>query len=333
MKKRTFKAICLAMCCSMVVAAAGCEIKKQPENIESKEIETKTVTESEQATDSSQGTEATQETDASQTLEATQETDTSQTTESAQAAESEQETVSAQETESGQTTESALGTDVETKEVSSPDETTILDQNDFEEPFGEEISIDAATRKKMNIFISNFTEAGMYAYDKDHYDINTLYPWVHIWMKINKGSELEYVTRPGEEYDSTYEVINLEKFNQITKKYLGITISEEEVASTKLDWGPSFYEDGIFYAPAADGESYTEMSVVSKVEKLEDGRLKLYYNNYDQTYEAYEQKDKDYSMTEEEASKNPDYEKGNSGYAIVRTEGSSYILEHLEERN
>lgn len=322
MKKRTFKAIFLAMCCSMVVAAAGCEIKKQPENIESKETETKTVTESEQETESSQGTEATQE------------TDTSQTKESAQAAESEQETESAQGTESGQTTESALGTDVETKEVSSPDETTILDQDDFEEPFGEEISIDAATRKKMNIFISNFTEAGMYAYDKDHYDINTLYPWVHIWMKINKGRELEYVTRPGEEYDSTYEVIGLEKFNRITGKYLGITITEEEAASAKLDWGLSFYEDGIFYAPAADGESYTGLSIVSKVEKLSDGRLKLYYNNYYQDIDAYlEGKDKNYSMTEEEASKNSDYEKSNSGYAIVRTEGSSYILEHLEERN
>ena len=111
---------------------------------------------------------------------------------------------------------------------------------------------------------------------------------------------------------------------------MGFTITDSMASTLKSDY--FFYENGKFYSPAADGESYTGLSILTKVEELGDDRLKICFNDYSQSLETYwDQKDKDYSQTDEEASKSPDYMYCNSGYAIVKVKGSSYILEHREE--
>ncbi len=44
----------------------------------------------------------------------------------------------------------------------------------------------------------------------------------------------------------------------------------------------------------------------------------------------YDGKEIDYSLTEEKAAADPEYEKVDSGYAVVRADGDAYKLEHLE---
>ncbi len=205
------------------------------------------------------------------------------------------------------------------------------------EPSGEKVPVDAATRKKMNIFLSNFSEAGLFAYDQDDPDWQEIYRWVRIWIKINKWELVKYEELPGSEY-STYETISLDDFNKITDKYLGLTITD---AQAKAEFSEPdeiyeyFYENGKFYVPAADGESYTNLSIVSEVEELDDQKLKLTFTVYEQDLDAYfDGKDKAeyYVLSSSDAANNPELEAWIQGYAIVRTEGSSFKLGRLVEK-
>ena len=211
-----------------------------------------------------------------------------------------------------------------------------LEFRDFEEPFGDEISVDATTLKKMNIFLSNFSEAGLQNFDKDDYDLRRLFAWGFIWTKLNKWKNITYENRPEEGIYSVCEVISLNDINKIFDKYLGFEITDEEATaqvSERDDYFGLFYEDGGIKAPAADGESYTGLSIVNKIEDLGDNRLKLYFTNYSQDLDAYfEGTDKDvyYGLTAEEAANNPELEQIDLGYAVVSVEESSYKLEHLE---
>ncbi len=201
-----------------------------------------------------------------------------------------------------------------------------------EEPIGENYVISAAEQKKMNIFLSNFSEAGLYEYDKENPDIGRLLRWAHLWTKLNKRSNIVY---EGVEDIGTCEKNSLDNINLVTDKYLGIKITEDQTAS--FSEPDSVYEcfvrNGSFYVPAADGESYTCLSIVDTAETLGDGRMKLNYTVYSQDLDAYfEGKDKDYTMTGKQAMNNAEYESVYKGYAIVTTDGTSYKLEYLKEK-
>ncbi len=211
------------------------------------------------------------------------------------------------------------------------DEQTV-DASGKDEPFGENYTISAAEQKKMNIFLSNFSEACFTEYDKENPDIGKLLRWAHLWTKLNKWSNITYEDVEGE---GTCEKNSLENINSILDKYLGIKLTEEQTADfiEPDSYFYSFVRDGYFYVPAADGESYTLLSIVNSSETLDDGKMKLNYTVYSQDLDAYfEGKDKDYTMTGVEAINNAEYESVYEGYAIVTVDGSSYKLEYLKER-
>ncbi len=200
----------------------------------------------------------------------------------------------------------------------------------YTEPSGKEISVDANTRKRMNIFLSNFSEAGLTKYDKDNRDLHAILWWSYTWSIINKYEFIEYHQLQDEKYDFFETRISLDNLNFITDKYLGFTFTDKELTGVK-ELHSFFYEDGYLYVPGGDGEAYTGFSLISKVEDLGDNKLKIYYNRYSLDLDAYlEGKEVDYSLTQEEASKDSDYEKNEAGYAVVRVEDSTYKLEHLE---
>ncbi|MCR5196972.1 MAG: hypothetical protein K6D38_11665 [Pseudobutyrivibrio sp.] len=244
-----------------------------------------------------------------------------------------------------------IGSDVTDEELEDADETTISQDNsgadteetsaadsssssEYSEPSGKEITVDASTRKKMNVFLSNFSEAGLTEYDKDNRDLHAILWWAHTWSNINKNEFLEYHQLKDKKYEFFETRISLDNLNFITDKYLGFTFKDEDLKGVKTENGELrsfFYEDGYLYLPGGDGEAYTGFSLISKVEDLGDDRLKLYYNSYSLDLDAYlSGKEIDYSLTQEEASKDSDYEKNEAGYAVVRVEDSTYKLEHLE---
>ena len=87
--------------------------------------------------------------------------------------------------------------------------------------------------------------------------------------------------------------------------------------------------------PAADGESYLNLTIVDKAEDLGARRLKFTYTVYAQDLDEYfdgKGKEEYYKLSGEEASKNPKLETMWKGYAIVSFDGSSYKLEYLEQK-
>lgn len=202
-----------------------------------------------------------------------------------------------------------------------------------QEPFGEEMPIDAETQRKMNIFLSNFSEAGLMKYDMENRDFQDILWWVHIWTKINKWKSIEHEDVPGE---GLCEKNSLENINSVLDKYLGFKMTKEQTesfSSPDETYG-FFFKDTSFYTPAADGESYTLLSIVSKAADLGDNKLKLSFTVYSQDLDAYfegKEKDEYYKLAGDAASKNPELEQMYKGYAIVRKDGSSYKLEYLEQ--
>ena len=205
-----------------------------------------------------------------------------------------------------------------------------------EEPFGKEIKIDAATQKKMNIFMSNFSEAYLTEYDKDNPDDYSLFWWAYLWTKLNKRDIITYEEHTLGDSNQTCEKINLKDISSVTEKYLDLKFTDDmagRVIAESDDWRSCDYDRGFFYVPAADGEAYTSFTIVSKAEDLGGNKLKLNYTVYAQELDAYfDGKEINYGMTDEEAAKDKDTEDEplRKGYAIVSVSGSSYKLEYLE---
>ena len=313
MKKRVIFMMIGVMCCMLF---AGCGKASVPGETESVEVNADSPNYSEENGQAEDKTEIKTEEKAEDLVEAISEEAPDDKTE--------------------ETTEEKLEDKLEAEVKNMVDEDGLTTENDREEPFGTPVEIDKTTQKKMNIFLSNFSEAGFRSYDKDARDIRAITYWAHIWTKINKNDFITYENRPGEAYDITYEKISLDDMNYIIDKYLGFKLTDDMALSINDGSDEEeyfFYENGNFYAIAADGESYTNMSVVTQVEDLGDNRLKLCFGVYSQDLDAYfDGKEIDYTMTGEEAAANPEYELWESGYAIVSTDGSSYKLEYLEQK-
>ena len=133
--------------------------------------------------------------------------------------------------------------------------------------------------------MSNFSEAGLGKYDKDDRDLIDILYWTFIWTKINKDKNIERGDVAGK---GLCEILSLENVSTVTDKYLGITISDDEARSLKIDdtYG-IFYDNGNLCMPAADGETYTNLTVVDKAEDLGARRFKFTYTVYSQDLDEY----------------------------------------------
>lgn len=195
---------------------------------------------------------------------------------------------------------------------------------------GRTVALDAATQKKLNIFMSNFSEAGLVEYDRAGRDLTDILHWTLIWTKLNKDKNIERRDVSGK---GLCEILSLDNVNAVTEKYLGITISDGDVRSFKPDdTYRLFFDNDDLCQEAADGESYTNLTVVNTAEDLGARRLKITYTVYSQDLDEYFEgkgKDEYYKLTGEEASKNANLEPLWSGYAIVSFDGSVYKLEYL----
>ena len=123
----------------------------------------------------------------------------------------------------------------------------------------------------------------------------------------------------------------------IVDKYFGIRLSDDELYG--YDWSKSehetFCKSGYYYAPAADGETYTGLAIVEQAEDTGDGTLWLYFTTFNLDLDVYWDSDegiskKYYSMSFKEAMDSKDLEMGYGGMAIVKKEGDSYKLKYYK---
>ena len=198
-----------------------------------------------------------------------------------------------------ESTAEAETTEEETTEeetTSAPTETELQTEPETATPSGHEISISKDLQYRANIFLSNFSEVWFnenYEWDQATQSLKTNFTsfvtanadpadllnfcWINI--KCNNYSAIESISHE----TGSYYGIHIDTLNATCERYFGRTLSREEIPSGLKD------EYGRYIClligdhvckPAADGETYPNMTVVNKIIDLENGLYHLDFTIY-----------------------------------------------------
>ena len=145
-----------------------------------------------------------------------------------------------------------------------------------------------------NLSLSNFSEQWFCEIGTfDHYDaadtsIAQLFSFAHLWSKINRPRAMEYI--------DGYETMTRETFFEIIGPRIDYSedlqpIEGEDYSAAlgigNFDWNHCWYENGRFYYPAGDGESYNRFTVVDEAYKLGDGTYRFRFTIYELDLDIY----------------------------------------------
>ena len=160
-----------------------------------------------------------------------------------------------------------------------PDEAVSLTLNDQEQ-------------YEANIFLSNFSEQNFYGrypgetFEAEKASEAVLFHFAHLWAKINRQSAISY--------KDGYEAMTREAVNEITGRFFGQVLDpvsgtdySEELGIGRFDWNHCWYADGLYYYPAADGESYNRFSVVTEAAELPGQLLRFRFTFYELDLDVY----------------------------------------------
>ena len=159
---------------------------------------------------------------------------------------------------------------------------------------GDPFTLSETQQYAANLSLSNFSEQWFCEMGTfDHYDsadtsIAQLFSFAHLWSKINRPTEMEY--RDG------YETMTRETFFEIIGPRIAYPedlqpIEGEDYSAAlgigTFDWNHCWYENGRFYYPAGDGESYNRFTVVDEAYKLQDGTCRFRFTIYELDLDIY----------------------------------------------
>ena len=159
---------------------------------------------------------------------------------------------------------------------------------------GDPFTLSETQQYAANLSLSNFSEQWFCEIGTfDHYDpadtsIAQLFSFAHLWSKINRPTEMEY--RDG------YETMTRETFFEIIGPRIAYPedlqpIEGEDYSAAlgigTFDWNHCWYENGRFYDPAGDGESYNRFTVVDEAYKLRDGTCRFRFTIYELDLDIY----------------------------------------------
>lgn len=190
------------------------------------------------------------------------------------------------------------------------------------------LALSPAQRYEVNAFLSDFSrqwfhESALWDEDtsNDVFDAATgsidqivEFAWLH--AQLNRNEELEIV-RSGEDY---YYGFSLDVLDPIAERFFGRTLTSMELGAMGSEY--YFLLDGMVCGPAADGESYMNMTVADGMYDPGDGTLRVEFAIYDacafaDVGGAVLGKDL-YYLTGEQARIDPDLQLHLEGTAIVR---------------
>ena len=202
--------------------------------------------------------------------------------------------VHADETEAGPRPAAASAEEIHPFENTSPqdeqEETLTANPTETGDPF----ILSGTQQYAANLSLSNFSEQWFCEIGTfDHYDpadtsIAQLFSFAHLWAKINRPTEMEY--RDG------YETMTRETFFEIIGPRIAYPedlqpIEGEDYSAAlgigTFDWNHCWYENGRFYYPAGDGESYNRFTVVDEAYKLQDGTCRFRFTIYELDLDIY----------------------------------------------
>lgn len=185
---------------------------------------------------------------------------------------------------------------------------------------GTKIEITQDMQKKMNTFLSNFAEQYMEYYDYGRPDTGELLNFAYMWSYFNKYSNIEI--------EGNYYKISIENINNILNRYMGYTLSDDEIKAYKgNDIYQSYCKNGYYYTPAADGAINCSFAVVESAYDVGNDNLRLEFLVYDLDREIMEPIPKEYySYDKSKAANANDLVQSGSGYAIVKKDKDDYRL-------
>lgn len=179
-----------------------------------------------------------------------------------------------------------------------------------------------------NLFLSNFSEQDRFEgyahrFDANDWNLDDLVGFAYLYCKINRR---DYLSTAQNDRGSFY-TLSLEQANTVWMRHFGFSIDATTAAAfpQRPSADPnytSYYSDGVFYFPAADGERYNDFTVVRQMEKLEDGSFRMLFDIYQPDLNDYwnagEAGDTFYRLTPEAAAQDSRISYEASGVAIVR---------------
>lgn len=159
---------------------------------------------------------------------------------------------------------------------------------------------------RINIFLSNFSEARFQGYPCSEYD---MLMFGYKYAKVNNREVLGNT-------DADY-YINKANMDSILKRFFGTTVNLSEGTVLNERNYPVTYRDGAYYYPAADGASVSYCSIATSMVKNADGTYTVTFHNYEHV-NPHESMSAYYSLTDAQASARSDIQKYGSGTAVVR---------------
>ena len=189
---------------------------------------------------------------------------------------------------------------------------------------------------KYNKFLSIFSNIWFYEYDSKKLDFAKLMGFAYNWSDTKAYKEkldyLEYEKVSIEGKDRFYDKISLENINKVLNRFFGQTITDVQAktaVSNNFNQN-KVYSNGYYYNIAADGGCYNEFSVVSDIEQLDDGCIRVSFDIYELDPEIYWDVDPDFpdwvglvhdryfKMNANEAGSSDDLTYVESGVAILK---------------
>lgn len=240
---------------------------------------------------------------------------------------------------------SPVGTsETEETEISETSEIKPTEQTTTEPIEYKEVSMTSDIRYRANIFLSNFSElwfnekyiwdeetetriAAFEPFDCDHADPMTLldFCWLHI--KCNMYSEIRHITHES----NLYYGIHIDTINSMCERFFGKTIERSEIKTGEKAQHIGYRRiliGDLVCTPAADGETYTNMTVANKMYELENGCYKVDFSIYTVNDIGGDEsivlasgtiQDKSvYYFSPDQAASHPDFSHHLDGTAIVR---------------
>ena len=182
--------------------------------------------------------------------------------------------------------------------------------------------------KRLNTFLSNFSELGFIGYDSadstGKYDAWVAF-YVLIHYKINDPSKLSY--------SGTYVKISQTNMDNCTKRFFGKTIARKDLAVYFHGYLATtvFYQNSTYFMENGEGESYNYLTIANRMVKTSSGTYLVSFDVYELDLEEYFDKGVDssyYSLTSQQAAKKGSLTYQYSGEAEIRDYTSGSLISY-----
>lgn len=189
------------------------------------------------------------------------------------------------------------------------------------------LSFGPEERKRINIFLSNFSEHGFERYPAGDETNYIMLQYLCTYANINKPEIIQY------DGNTSSFVISRSNADATLMRFFGTTVTPTGSNQTFTNYfGETItFQNGSFYYPAASGESYAYLTIANEMYTNGDGTYQVYYTVYELNPDIYYESgipDSYYTMTSSEAATDNNLTGCYNGEAVVTDYASGNFLSY-----